>query len=146
MNTSNKNLQSVNGETFIYPGENKYTIIDLPGLTADSNAEIVFGTPTWEGAVEFSSPKITFRGVTSKLEGNGNIFISGVLQNNETLLFPRVIINALFFDGNYNVIGVSKTEIQDILAFEERYFQIEHPQLPNLDLAKTRLFFEANRP
>ncbi|MDP3956793.1 MAG: hypothetical protein Q8P97_02245, partial [bacterium] len=63
-----------------------------------------------------------------------------------TLLFPLITINARFFDKSDNLLGVSKTDIRDVKAFEDRFFQVEHPAVPNLDPSKTLLSIEAKRP
>lgn len=143
---SGSTLQSITGETFIYPGEVKYIIEELPVMSGVVATKTTLGVTAWKSTKEFPMPNMIFRGVVSKVGDNKNIFVSGVLQNNETLLFPRITINALFYDSFGNMVGISKTKIQDVRAFEERFFQVEHPQVPNLDPAKTDLHFEAKRP
>ena len=140
-------LQQVPAETFIYPGEKKYLIQNLSALAVGENINVIFGTPDWKSAAEFSSPNMSFPfpGWATKLEGN-KILVLGNLQNNETLLFPLITINARFFDISGNLQGVSKTEIHDVKAFEDRFFQIEHPAVLDLDPSKTQLSVEAKRP
>lgn len=139
-------IQTVVYKTFLYAGENKYIIRELPSTTGDINIKIVPGMAVWKTAADFTSPDMTFNGVASRLGENNKVIVSGNLQNNETLLFPLIAISALLYDSGGNLISISKTEIRDVTAFEDRFFQIEHPNILNLDLSKTKLFFEAKRP
>jgi len=133
-------------QTFIYPGElERFMIRRLPGLDGAARAEVKLGEPQWKSIEEYQKPTMTFRGARYYNEGS-RLFATGVLQNGDTLLFPQIFIGAQFFNKQGALVSVSQTEIRDVKAFEERYFQIEHPLIPDIDLGKTKLFIDAKRP
>lgn len=137
-------------ETFIYPGQtNKHIIWPLeqagPVETIE-NFQIKLGTEfDWVKSEQFPKPRMEFRGLSIR-EENGKIIASGGVQNHETLLFPRITIGAILISAAGEPIGLSRTEVRDVKAFEERYFQLEHPPLADAVLQNTLLFFEALRP
>lgn len=142
-------IKTFNEETFIYPGDKeKYIIKALDGLGSMALGAplITLGKPTWESSDKFGEPSFTFRQVNNEVSG-GKIFIRGNIKNEETLLYTRVDVGALFYNMSGSLMGVAQTQVRDVKAFEERFFQIEYSTeaLPNVDLAKTRLFYEAVR-
>ncbi|MBI2035770.1 MAG: hypothetical protein HYT12_03785 [Candidatus Liptonbacteria bacterium] len=142
-------IKTFKDETFIYPGDKeKYIVkqLDGAGSVVIGSPKITLGDPVWESVNKFRKPNFTFRQVNSDVK-SGEIFIRGNIKNEETLLFTQVDIGALFYSINGTLLGVSKTQVRDVKAFEERFFQIEYPisAAPNVDLTKTRLFYEAVR-
>jgi len=133
-------------KTFIYPGElERFMMRQLLGLQGAVRAEVKLGEPEWKAIAEYARPVMTFRGVRYFNEDN-KLFATGVLQNGDNLLFPQIFIGAQFFNKQGMLVSVSQTEIRDVKAIEERYFQIEHPLIPDIDLGKTKLFIDAKRP
>ncbi len=134
------------GETFIYPGESEKRIFyNIPGILNAASAEVHLGEPEWQGIEKYSSPNIEFSGVQF-LSENNKIFARGNIKNNETLLYPLIEVIAYFYDKTGELVSISHTNVRDVKAFEERFFQVEHPLLPQIDISKTQVFWDANRP
>ena len=139
-------LKTHNSTTFIYPGKlQKNVFVFLGPSSLAKSVKVTLHEPAWLSVSDFSRPDIDFMNQDQKVSGNQYI-VSGTVVNKETLLFPRVAVEALFYDKNGSIVSLSRTEVNDVRAFEQRYFQLEHPYLTNIDFGKTRVFIEALRP
>lgn len=146
LDASGATLKTVDETTFIYPGERKYILKTFDFGTDIKNLHVtIAGKPDWRPAKSYSLPNMRFVGAHYANAGD-KLLATGDIQNNETLLFPNIKIGAIFRDKNGTLLGVSQTDVRDVRAFESRFFQIEHPIIPNADLSRTELFFEAQRP
>lgn len=143
--SSNQLIGTREEETFIYSGEEEKYILKPIDLARAFFAEINLGAPAWKAKTEFEKPKIDFRSL-SKERVNDKYSITGLLVNNEAAVFGGVMVGALFYDSAGGLVSASRTEVNDIKAFEQRFFQLEHPFVDRIDFDKTRLFFEALRP
>ncbi|MDP1688886.1 MAG: hypothetical protein Q8L47_02015 [bacterium] len=140
-------LKTFNGETFVYPGDQeKNLVFPLIGIQEARSLRVTLGSPKWIRIEEFSKPNISFASTPKRIE-NGHIIIEGDITNNETLLFDNIDIGALFYGSSGALVGVSKTAVQTVRAFERRAFTIDFP-FGNLDinLDATKFYFDALRP
>lgn len=147
------------GTSYILPQETKY-IIEPRVLTAFS--AIFSGTPTveleiknleWEKLKEYVKPEFFIRDKNYQLLGaeeSGYSRISGIVENKSNFDFDKLDVKAVLFSENQQVIGVGKTEMRTLLAFEERYFEIKwfnaiEKEVVNFDLeAETNVFLQEN--
>lgn len=113
-----KLLKSVTGNSFIYPGETK-KIVDA-GIKILGKAESVkvsFSDPNWQPASNFRSIKL--ENVNANISQEGDFFvISGIIRNSYNFAIPKVVINGFLSDTNGNILGVSKTEVDELQPFE----------------------------
>lgn len=140
-------LRTFEGTTFIYPGDQeKNLVFPLPGVQNAHSLRVTLGEPKWKRIEEFSKPDLTFVRFQKRATAD-HLIIEGEIQNNETLLFDNVEIGGLFFGESGILVGVSKTSVQTVAAFERRAFIIDFPS-GNLNVAPdaTRLFYDARRP
>lgn len=149
-NAAGQTVRTFSGKSFIYPGEIKYFVEPLLNTAPDGvrSAELTIAADSlaWKRREEFQVPLMQFREIRHELREDGTIATSGLVINGETVPFQRLIVGAIYSDPTGFVLGASKTELRDVRAFEERFFQIVHPALPGADLRETRLFFEGKRP
>ena len=135
----------IESDSFIYPSEIKYIV--HPGLSKFISDQIqvsITKEKSWGSRSEFSLPKVGTQSVTNSTDGTF-MKTTGLVKNNETIDFPEITINALYYNQNNIIIGASRTVVFDVEPFEERRFDITHPDI-GADLSKTRLFIEAKRP
>jgi len=141
--SNDKNI--IENESFIYPSEIKYIIHPaIDKFISDQISVVVNREKLWESRNNFSLPKVGTIQVTHSTDGQF-IKTNGLVSNNETNPFPEIIINALYYNEVNTIIGASRTIIFDVLSFEQRRFDITHPDV-GADLSKTRIFIEAKRP
>lgn len=149
LDAAGRALKTFSGESFIYPGEIKYFVEPVLGAAPDGVRRASFtvadATLQWKRREEFPTPLMQFREVRSETRQDGAITTQGVIVNGETAPFRRLMVGAIYADRSGTVIGASKTELRDVRAFEERFFQITHPALPAADLRQTKLYFEGRR-
>ncbi|MFA5173378.1 MAG: hypothetical protein WC435_03215 [Candidatus Paceibacterota bacterium] len=145
-NSSGQNIFDKTGASFIYAGESKYIIEPGIELSPDSVSEINIDLKNeeWASRDSFKIPKIQYRDLKIAVEGKF-INVSGSVLNSETVPFPEVLVNVLFYDGVGNILGASKTIIEDIQSFGEKTFFVSHPVI-NADLSKTKVLIYAKRP
>lgn len=136
----NSLIKAIKGKSFVYGAEFVYLI--EPGLTLDfqkiARVDLAIENPEWKSPEEFLSPRLEVREVKTETSGN-EIKITGVIVNNDTLTLSFATMQALLKDKFGNIRGASQTEVRDVAPFENRRFEIHHPVLPEIDIAKTEI-------
>ena len=123
---------SISKNSFIYPAETNRIIIE-PNIKLSTDLirkpELIITDPNWVPAEQFKRPVIQTRQVKAEV-ANQLITVTGLVSNRESFGIPRSNVGALAFkaiSGSRQLIGVSKTLLQDIRPFEERAFKIVIP-------------------
>ncbi len=147
LDSSQNVLKTLEGDTFIYPGEqSKNLIFILEGLNNANSLNVNISKPEWLLVSDFLPADFTFVRSVKRVEKD-RIIIEGEIKSNETLLFRNIEIGAFFYNKTGNIVGVSKTSVQSVKPFERRAFTIEFPSgsLP-INPDATKLYFDALRP
>ncbi len=135
---------SLTKDSFIYPAEAQKTIVE-PNLAFNYRAivgqpEIVISGVNWKSLTEFAEPKFQTRQIRTEVSG-ARVTVSGILVNREAGSFPKATVGLLVYqqlsDSN-QLVGASKTVLQNLKPFEERAFKIIVPldvalKLPEID-------------
>lgn len=147
---ANAPLLTFNGDTFLHAGEVKplvFPALEIP-FRAVLRSEMVFRDTAWLSARDFPRPEVVVREVVTKRDGKTAI-VEGVAQNNNPYGFKQMFVSGVAINKSGLFAGASKTTIQDIQPFEERFFKIVIPLLDadaaQLDAARTRVFVDARR-
>ncbi len=113
-----KLLRSVTGDSFVYPGEAKKIVeAGIKILGQAESVKISFSGVDWQPSSAFRSIKL--ENVNAKLSKEGDFFvITGTIRNTYNFTVPRVVINGFITDKGGDVLGVSKTEIDQLQSFE----------------------------
>ena len=128
---ADKLLRSVEGESFIYPGQNKDSkggskkIIEagLRVLGDIKSVKATFSNVDWKPSSEFRSMKLENQNMKTSKEGDFFI-ISGTIKSLVSFPVPQVVINAFLKDTSGKILGVSKNELSQLLPFEEREYEV----------------------
>lgn len=131
-------------QSFIYPGEIKYLVVPALNFSPPDSISVKITNTRWSALDIFSRVVIQPREIESTTSGS-LINVSGIASSNESILLPDVLVNALFYDSTDQLIGASRTIINDLKSFEERSFSVTHPIIP-FDESRTRIFITAKRP
>ena len=140
---------SLNKSSFIYPAEAQKIVVE-PNLKFDprlvsGEPAVVISNIIWRPLTELNEPKFQFRQQKTEVSGSG-VTVSGLLSNREGLTFSRATVNLLVFrqfpDETTDLVGASKTVLQNLQPFEERSFRIVVPldvslKLPEIDTILT---------
>jgi hypothetical protein len=143
----------VNGSSFIYADDVKY-IIEVgglpPGITSSSVSRVEFSAGPaagiqWVKPEGFTKPQVKVRDqqISTTLSG---VEVDGHIANEGTIDVRQVTIGAIFYDTLGQIIGVSKTQLDTVVAGDVRSFSITHPPLDRLNPAATLIVFSASRP
>jgi len=141
-------LKKVDGQSFIYPGEEKYLM--APALkinpTDISQVKLVIATSTliWQSKEELIKPRLSSRSIKTEIAGQ-NVKVNGLVKNEDPLSVSRVKIFALLFDGQNKVLNASYTAVTNIQGLEEQPFTINFPKgewIKQLDANRTEIFLE----
>lgn len=158
-NKNGAKIKTIFGGSFIYASEIKY-ILELTDIDYESIGEIkiLFPDVQWLTGEKFSKPKTQIRGRLVKKSDDGReIEMSGYIINENPYSLKKVRIIGFLATQNNIKISVSKTEFEDLRAFEEKYFKIIFPKDINLlssatssaldfltaDASRTEIYVEA---
>ena len=136
-------IDSLPGSSFIYVGEIKYlaAINFLPSnLKNIARAEIAILRTEWQTPDKFFNPqpRIEFQKAFTNISGN-QVSADGILVSNNTVAVPRGTVQALFRNAAGQVVGVSETELVNLVPGDTRTFSVIHPLLKDIDAGKTQL-------
>lgn len=125
---SSTRIQTITGTSFIYSGEIKY-IFELAKIDSKkiSGVEISLSNPNWKNEADFPRPDASTRGLKTEAGSNG-IIVSGFIQNNNAYDLSKVNIIGFLENSKGIQIGVSKTQLENILSFTEKEFKINFPK------------------
>ncbi|MEK9155009.1 MAG: peptidoglycan-binding protein [Patescibacteria group bacterium] len=117
-------------KSFIYPSQIKY-VFDLVDVNyADiSEIRISFFDVDWKSEADFSQPKIQKRDIFTKANEDGlGVEVSGLIINNNPYPFSKAEIAAFLVNSDNIKLSASKTELNNLMAYEERFFKIIFPK------------------
>ncbi|MEK7162980.1 MAG: hypothetical protein AAB696_01700 [Patescibacteria group bacterium] len=135
-------IKSLAKNSFIYSGEIKY-LIELAEIDSKKIKEIKisFANFNWKSNEKFQKPIIQLREIKTE-----KTIVSGFLTNNNAFKLLKTRIIGLLYSRYGIMIGASKTELENISAFEEKLFKINFPKnLEDIDQTKTKVYAEAIR-
>lgn len=139
---SKKPIFSLAKESFIYPAEAQKFILE-PNLKVNfsdisGEPEFVLENLDWRPIEEFSEPKTQIRQTKTEISGR-QITVSGLLSNRDPFALSRASVGVLLYknlpEERSELVGISKTVLQDLKPFEERAFKIIVPVQENLKLS-----------
>lgn len=143
-------IKSIAKKSFIYAGEIKCLFEQTDVKSSEiGDIKISLTDVNWKRKAEFSQPKIQKRQIVTSLQDNQiGAETSGVVINDNPFSLSKLRIIGFLLNRNGMELGVSKTEAEDLRAFEERPFKIIFPSSLDYNLAdpdKTRICIEALR-
>ncbi len=137
---SDVKVKSLTKTSFIYSNEIKY-LFELVEINSKNikDIKISFSGINWKSKEEFPKPEIKPRAI--KIEsiqddlGELRVTISGFITNHNPFSLSKVRVIGFLFNQNNIQISASKTELENIKAFEEKSFKINFPK--NISLVTT---------
>lgn len=135
-------IKSLMKNSFIYAGEIKYLV---ESVEIDSKKikeiKISFSNIHWKLNEEFKKPVTQLREIKTE-----STVVSGFLTNNNAFRLSKIRIFGFLYNQYGILIGASKTELENISAFEEKFFKINFPKnLGDINPDKTKVYAEAIR-
>jgi hypothetical protein len=129
--STDKFLRSIEGESFIYPGQNKDSksgskkVVEagVRVLGDIKYVRISFSNIDWSPSSEFRSINLENENMTTNKDGDFFV-ISGMIKSLVSFDMPQVVINVFLKDKFGKILGVSKTELSQLLPFEERKYKV----------------------
>jgi len=149
--TQDNLLESFDRTSFIYPGETKNIMEVGAGIRGYVNRGEVVVDPKsidWKHSSQWPKPILETVNIKSVLVEN-TVAVSGAIKNPSNFLISKIIIGAILKDDWGVLVGMSKTELNNLQPFQESNFQIFIPVSQDvrgrLDLAATEILVEATR-
>ncbi len=127
---SGNKIKTISGNSFIYASEIKY-IFEPTEINYSDIGEIKIFTSVvqWKKNEEFLKPKTQIREKLTKISDSGKgVEVSGYIVNDNPYPLKKVRFVGFLATSNNIKISVSKTELDNLKAFEERYFKIIFPK------------------
>lgn len=126
-NSSGEKIYTLTKDSFIYAGEIKYLVEAGVNINPENinKIEFSFSDPNWKSKDEFSKPEIQTREI--KTEAAQPVSASGLAINNNAFNLSKINVIAFLFNKEGSRISVSKTELDNIKAFEEKFFRVAFP-------------------
>lgn len=145
-------LYSERDTTLVYPAEVKYRLaVNAPVAKRDIVRAVAVPSAdyTWSSITAFARPKTPLRDVRMEYRAaTDRMVVTGLVKNDNPFAIRRITLNALISDVDGVLVGISKTIVQDLIAAEERFFQIDVPlsePVPVDMLASPRVTVDAER-
>lgn len=140
----NNKIKTIKNKSFIYASEIK-NLFELAEFDSKiiAEAKISFENLNWKPKEKFEKPIIQLREI--KME---NVVLSGFLKNSNAYKLAKIKILGFLYDQYGILITVSKTELENLPAFEERLFKINFPKdinIAGVDFNKTKIYVETIR-
>lgn len=148
---SNTVIQSVSGQTFIYPSQNKYILLPNEAVPAsyDHVALTITGAQWVSSGTIGTDPGVAPGGFAlQNLQANvasTTVSVGGQLVNTSVASYAQVIVVALFKDAGGNVVGASQTELDNVMAGATNDFSVLYPAAPNINPALNQILVYAIR-
>lgn len=133
-------IKSLIKNSFIYAGEIKY-LVELVEFNNKNIKEIKisFSDISWKLNEEFKKPTAQLREIKTE-----SAAVSGFLTNNNAFRLSKIRIFGFLYSQYGILISASKTELENVSAFEEKFFKINFPKnLSGIDPNKTKVYAEA---
>jgi len=141
-------IKSLTKNSFIYSGEIKYLFepveVDFKNI---KDIKISFSDISWKSAKEFPKPSLQVREIKteSTTRDGAGVIISGFVTNNNAFGLSKVRIIGFLFNQSGTQISASKTELENIPAFEEKSFKINFPKNISLITTQSTPFYNFTR-
>ena len=141
-------LKSLAKNSFIYGGEIKYLLepveIDSKSI---ADVKISFSGVNWKLTKEFPKPVVQVREIKTQATDQDavGVIVSGFITNNNAFPLPKARIIGFLLNQNNVQISASKTELENIKAFEEKSFKINFPKNISLITAQTTSLYNFAR-
>ncbi|MDP3014834.1 MAG: hypothetical protein Q8N28_00195 [bacterium] len=135
-------IKSLMKNSFIYAGEIKYLVepveIDSKKI---KEIKISFSNINWKLNEEFKKPITQLREIKTE-----STAVSGFITNNNAFRLSKIRIFGFLYNQYGILISASKTELENVPAFEEKFFKINFPKnTTDIDSSKTKVYAEAIR-
>jgi len=135
-------IKSLTKNSFIYSGEIKYLFEPVEiNFKNIKDVGISFSDIRWKSAKEFPKPSLQVREIKteSTARDGAGVIISGFITNNNAFGLSKVRIIGFLFNQSGAQINASKTEFENIKAFEEKPFKINFPKNISLITAPSQM-------
>lgn len=158
-----KNGERIKSETdnsFIYPSEVKY-LINVADVSPSEIGDIKlsFSNINWKQKDGFKKPNVQIRQKITKAGEDGKgAEISGMVSNDNPFVLSKVRLVGFLATQSGIRISASKTELENLQPYEEKYFKIVFPKdvslmsatssfinLTDVDPSQTEVYVEAIR-
>ncbi|MEK7634727.1 MAG: hypothetical protein AAB396_02505 [Patescibacteria group bacterium] len=136
-------LKNISGNTFIYSSEIKY-LVEFSDIKSSDIGEIKisFDNINWKTDGEFPRPKAQIREKSTIGREGGGVEINGIVVNDNAYPLSKIKLVGFLSTQNGIKIGVSKTELSNIAAFEEKSFKMIFPKNISIASMATSTQFE----
>jgi hypothetical protein len=144
-------LQSIPGQTFIYPSQNKYVLIpnEVVPQAYDHTALVVTGAEWLASGTIGTDPGIASGGFALQNVQTSvaytTVSVGGQLVNTGVASYEQVVVMVLFKDGSGNIVGASQTELANVTAGATNNFSVIYPAEPNVNPALNQIIVYALR-
>ncbi len=124
-------IKTVSNKSFIYSAEIKY-IIELVDIAFKDvkNAKLSLTDPVWFSKTEFPEPSTQIREIKIEAaqEKTSGPTVSAFISNKNAFPLQKIKIIAFLLNQNGIYVSASKTELENLAAFEERFLKIAFPE------------------
>lgn len=145
----NNRIKNIPGHSFIYPGETKYLFEIIDAGKNYTTQDLLISQYVWKSSEEFKKPNIQLKDNKTEINSVDSIYpliVSGVVKNIDVIVAAKTIISAFVYDNADAVIGVSKTELENLNPTEEKKFTIVFPADIDVSLVNqnaTKVYIDA---
>ncbi|HHD92696.1 MAG TPA: hypothetical protein ENL06_03730 [Candidatus Portnoybacteria bacterium] len=129
-NDSNQIIKTINQNTFILSGEEKYIVkpairIDRSNIISRTEMKITH-LGKWEKMDQAVYPDLMVKNKKIEILAQSNKYaeVSGTIINRADVGFQKVMVNIILFGEENKVVRANQTEIRTLTAGQERFFSV----------------------
>jgi len=144
-------IQSIPGQSFIYPSQTKYLAVlnQVVAQPFDHAVFVVTGvswiTSSTIGAIPSVGPgQFALQNIQTSVAST-TVSVGGQLVNTGVAAYGRVVVMVVFKGSDGNPVGVSETQLSNIAAGTTENFSVLYPNEPNVNPALNQILVYAFR-
>lgn len=147
-NSADTAIANYSGTGFILPGEKKYIL--MPNISVQdipAKVDLKIGKTQWTEANEFyEKPQlnVVYKNYTEISSGVGFFEATGLVKNESPFDFSNIKIAVILRDANEKIVTLNSTEMNTVIAGENRDFRVYWPNRFSGDVANMEVQAEVN--
>lgn len=140
--------QTIDGESFILPGAQKYLISFGQSIAEDAEISLEINSTQWNFVdSNFSSPNLVLiNKVTNIIPGTttDTYQLKGLMANQSNVDYTKVFVTVIGLNDKGEIIGISNTFMGSLVSLERREFTAQWPLQKGAQVFDVKVFPEVN--
>lgn len=148
INRSGQTTGTIEGESFILPGAQKYLVSFGQNVPSDAEISLEIGNTEWNFVDSTFSPPdlVLINKVVNIIPGSSidTYQLKGLIANQSSVDYTKVVVTAVGYNDKGEMIGISNTFMGSLVSLERREFTAQWPLQKGAQVSDVKVFPEVN--